>query len=79
MNIKIIDNLNTETSNTYDCLDTNDKKIGKDGLGCSSYEIADCGTQDNDDFKSKEMCCICGGGRNGTAMNENSGMVYAKI
>ena len=33
-------------------------------LTCMDYfDIDDCGKHDNDDFKAKEMCCICGGGK----------------
>ena len=50
------------------CHDTNGDKTGKDGRKCSSYDVSDCGTNDNDEFKSNETCCICGGGRSGNAL-----------
>ena len=53
-----------------ECSDTNNEKTGSNGKGCSKYEVSDCGTHDDDDFKSNEMCCVCGGGRNGNEMNQ---------
>ena len=52
------------------CFDTNDEKTGRDGRGCSDYDVSDCGTQDDDGFKSNETCCICGGGRTGITLHD---------
>ena len=32
------------------------------GLGCKDYTEAMCGQGNDADFKSEELCCICGGG-----------------
>ena len=47
------------------CIDRNGEHFGKDGRECETYEVSDCGTQDDSDFKSNELCCICGGGNSG--------------
>lgn len=53
------------------CADTNGNAIDKDGYDCDRYRVRTindpkmCGKYDDQDFKAKEMCCICGGGRFG--------------
>ena len=50
------------------CWNTNGDKTDRDGDSCSAYtSAAGCGKYDDDDFKSRSMCCICGGGRYGIA------------
>merc|ERR1719443_1872964 len=34
----------------------------QDGDGCDFYDRDWCGSYDDHDFRSNEMCCICGGG-----------------
>ena len=50
------------------CID-DDRQDGKrivdmDGLNCDEYAAKKwwCGEYDNDNFKSEEICCACGGG-----------------
>ena len=70
------------------CIDTNED--AKDHLrsGCPHYKnVIDidtnrnnsyCGRRDDEDFKSNEMCCACGGGRYGISLNycSNSNKAY---
>ena len=54
--------LNTDNgvqdNNDYDYED-----YGKNGTCLDYYDINDCGRYDNENFKAKEMCCVCGGGK----------------
>jgi len=46
------------------CEDKDNGKTDKDGDSCQVYalETGYCGRFDDDDFKSEQMCCACGGG-----------------
>ena len=46
-----------------ECADTEGSATDTAGDGCDIYGSGDCdGYWDDDDFKSSEMCCDCGGG-----------------
>ena len=46
-------------------MNTNGNKTDVDGFGCDWYvTFNSCGKYDDEDFKSQEMCCMCGGGEN---------------
>ena len=49
------------------CRDTANGKKDQFGEGCDYYKTFKslCGFFDDDDFKSKQMCCACGGGNKG--------------
>ena len=48
------------------CWDTDGVKTNAFGDDCNGYTDAlMCGYYDSSDFKSDNMCCICGGGRLG--------------
>ena len=48
------------------CQDTDGGAVDKDGDPCSLYIVykltEHCGSKDDTDFSSNEMCCVCGGG-----------------
>jgi len=46
------------------CADTNNGAKGEYGLGCDIYKDyrSWCGSFDDSDFNSRQMCCFCGGG-----------------
>jgi hypothetical protein len=44
------------------CQDTDDGAKDPYGDDCSAYNPSWCGYYDDKDFKSKSMCCVCGGG-----------------
>ena len=48
-----------------ECKNTDNGATDVDGHGCSIYREPLCGLYDDDDFESKEMCCVCGGGVSG--------------
>jgi len=50
-----------------ECQDTNNGAKDEFGDGCAAYNdnIDWCGGYDTAEFKSKEMCCACGGGNKG--------------
>lgn len=52
------------------CEDSNDGATGSDPWNddCSWYEANPwgCGKFNDNDFRSEEMCCVCGGGRSGS-------------
>jgi hypothetical protein len=52
------------TAGQSTCEDTAGEGLDSDGFGCNWYDNnpADCELFDDDDFKSAEMCCACGGG-----------------
>ena len=43
--------------------DTNSKTL------TTNLHYSSCGKRDDEDFKAKEMCCACGGGRYGISLN----------
>ena len=47
------------------CVNSDNGKTDEDGDGCSYYDssMGECGEYDDDDFKAKELCCSCGGGK----------------
>ena len=48
------------------CRDNDVNKMDIDGDSCSAYTgSAGCGLYDDEDFKSNDTCCICGGGKIG--------------
>merc|ERR1719336_1501980 len=44
------------------CRNTDGDAQDSDGDKCSNYRKDWCGNHDDADFKSEEMCCVCGGG-----------------
>ena len=48
------------------CHDTNEQATDLDNFGCAYYNTnpGTCGEYDDDDFRSNDMCCACGGGEN---------------
>jgi hypothetical protein len=52
------------TSTEVVCEDTAGDAMDGFGDGCDIYTLypSECGLYDDDDFKSLEMCCVCGGG-----------------
>ena len=48
------------------CRDNDVIKKDIDGDACSAYTSpVGCGKYDDDDFKSNDICCICGAGKIG--------------
>jgi len=47
------------------CTDSDNGKKDKDGDGCNRYKDVWCGIYDDNDFNSRSMCCVCGGGKIG--------------
>jgi hypothetical protein len=48
------------------CCNTDNGATDEDGDGCLRYDAypGDCGSYDDADFSSEQMCCLCGGGVN---------------
>jgi len=45
----------------YICVDSDNGKTDSAEGGCNTYlEVSDCGKYDDEDFKAKELCCVCG-------------------
>ena len=45
------------------CRDNDVNKVDIDGDACSAYTSSvGCGKYDDEDFKSSDICCICGAG-----------------
>ena len=44
------------------CLDMDKDMMDSRGNKCSNYKPSDCGNYDENDFKSGNLCCSCGGG-----------------
>jgi hypothetical protein len=55
-----------DSENTAICEDTDAGRTDSTGStrGCAGYTGAECGQFDDDDFRSTELCCVCGGGKN---------------
>ena len=63
------------SSECYDgdtCCDTNGDHSDQLGEGCADYDATWCGSFDDSDFSSNEMCCRCGGGSLPEAQNSNT-------
>ena len=65
--------LANKTTKLGECFNIDVNKTGSNGYGCNGYETSDCGQHDDEDFKSNELCCICGGGEFGN--NESMPLV----
>ena len=67
------------------CIDTNGNATDVDRYDCERYRVymsqdsKICGKYDNQDFKSKEMCCVCGGGRFGNLRNHFANAISLKL
>ena len=50
-----------------ECTDNDNGHTNVNGDGCNVYNPTGdfCGDYDDDDFDSRAMCCICGGGQRG--------------
>merc|ERR1712086_1111882 len=63
------------------CGDTDNGATNTWGSTCATYTAypSYCGQYDDDDFKSHEMCCACGGGMNEpTSMPSNEPTAYVQ-
>ena len=52
------------------CLNSDNGEKDSAGKGCEDYEYYHCDQYDTANFKSDEMCCVCGGGHK-LANNDN--------
>ena len=56
---------NTDPEKLPQCVNTNNGAVDVFGDGCDEYVGRDmyCGKYDLPDFKARDMCCTCGGGK----------------
>ena len=47
------------------CVNIDNGATDRYRFGCQHYNMRFCGEYDDQDFDSKTMCCVCGGGRRG--------------